>query len=59
MTKEFLDELEDTFVDQPESAQRFVFKMITSLCRDAKNCKLSKGTPVNHWKDRKRIQIFY
>lgn len=56
MTKEFLDELEDTFVDQQKSAHRFIFELITNLCRDAKNCKLAKNTPVNRWVDKKRVQ---
>ena len=56
MTEEFLDELEDTFVDQPKSAHRFIFELITGLCRDAKNCKLAKKTPVNRWVDKKRVQ---
>ncbi len=56
MTKEFLDELEDTYVDQQKSAHRFVFELITSLCRDAKICKLAKSTPVNRWKNKARVQ---
>ena len=56
MTKEFLDELEDAFVDQQKSVHKFIFELITSLCRDAKNCKLAKNTPVNRWVDRKRVQ---
>jgi hypothetical protein len=56
MTKEFLNELDDTFVDQQKSAHRFIFELITGLCRDAKNCKLAKNTPVNRWVDKKRIQ---
>jgi len=56
MTREFLDELEDTYVDQQKSAHRFVFELITSLCRDAKNCKLAKSTPVNRWKNKSRVQ---
>jgi len=56
MTKEFLEELEDTYVDQEKSAHRFIFELITNLCRDAKNCKLSKSTPVNRWKNKQRVQ---
>lgn len=56
MTKEFLDEFEDAHVDQAKSAHKFVFELITNLCRDAKNCKLAKGTPVNRWKDKTRVQ---
>ncbi len=56
MTHEFLDEFEDTYVDQPKSAHKFVFELITNLCRDAKNCKLAKSTPVNRWIDKQRKQ---
>lgn len=58
MTAEFLDELEDTFVDQQKSIHRFIFELITGLCRDAKLCKLAKSTPVNRWVNGKREKEF-
>ncbi len=56
MSKDFLDEFEDAFVGQEKSSHRFVFELLTALCRDAKNCKLVKNTPVNRWVDRKKVQ---
>ena len=56
MTKDFLNELEDAYVDQKTSLHRFIFELITGLCREAKLCKLSKNTPVNRWVDKKRTQ---
>lgn len=56
MTDGFLDELEDTFVDQQTSTHKFVFEQLRALCKDAKMCKLNKSTPVNRLVDRQRKQ---
>ena len=55
MAKEYLDEFEDAFVGQEKSPHKFIFEIISSLCRDAKTCKLTKSTPVNRLVDGQKV----
>jgi hypothetical protein len=56
MSKDFLDELEDAFIDKDESSHDFVWKEIRRLCKDAKLGKLNKSCVVSIIKNGQQIQ---
>ncbi len=55
MTKEFLGELEDAYVDQEKSLDSFVNGLITVLCKVAKSCKMDRRIRVNVWEDKEIV----
>ena len=47
LTDTFFDEVEDAFIDKPQTAQEFIFGMIKGMCKDAKAGKLNRTCSVN------------
>ncbi len=47
LTDTFFDEVEDAFIDKPIDAQRFIFDLVKSMCKDAKAGKLNRSCSVN------------
>jgi len=47
LTDTFFDEVEDAFIDKPQTAQEFIFSMVKSMCKDAKAGKLNKTCSIN------------
>jgi hypothetical protein len=52
----FLDELEDAFIDQKETAHDFVWGQMRKICSDAKMGRLNKSCTVSFMKDGKPTQ---
>lgn len=51
MPDSIYDELDDAFIDEKDTAQKFIWEQIRALCRDAKVGKLNKVCTVNVIKD--------
>ena len=47
LTDTFYDEVEDAFIDKPITAQRFIFDLVKTMCKDAKAGKLNRSCSVN------------
>lgn len=47
LTDTFYDEVEDSFIDKPITAQKFVFDLVKSMCKDAKAGKLNRSCSIN------------
>ncbi len=47
LTDTFYDEVEDAFIDKPIDAQKFIFDLVKTMCKDAKAGKLNKSCSVN------------
>ncbi len=47
LTDTFYDEVEDAFIDKPIDAQKFIFDLVKSMCKDAKAGKLNRTCSIN------------
>ncbi len=58
LTDTFFDEVEDAFIDKPITAQKFIFGLIKTMCKDAKAGKLNRTCSVNLIKEGQVVQEF-
>jgi len=58
LTDTFFEEVEDAFIDKPITAQKFIFGLIKTMCKDAKAGKLNRTCSVNLIKKGQVVQEF-